>query len=77
MGKSKTFALGTAVVLTIDKALAAQQGQKLNVEGAVLSAGGKMVLTSALAESNPPQASGITLPLSGVSLGDLVGLSTT
>jgi hypothetical protein len=70
-------ATASDVVLSVDQALAAEQGQKLNVAGAILSTGGKMVLASALAESNPPQASGSSLPLAGLSLGNLVGLSTT
>ena len=68
---------GSNVVLTVEQALAAEKGQKLNVEGAILATGGQTVLASALAESEPPQAVGVTLPVKGLDLAALVGLSST
>lgn len=67
----------SGVVLTVEQALAAEEGQALNVRGAVLATGGQTILASALAESYPPQAGGATLPLQGLDLAALVGLSTT
>jgi hypothetical protein len=64
-------------VLTVDQALASKAGQDLKISGYVVSAGGRTVLASALAESYPPQAAGATIPLSGLDLASLVGLSTT
>lgn len=68
---------GSGVVLTVDQALVAEEGQDLNVQGAVLATGAQTVLASTLAESYPPQAAGATLPLQGLDLASLVGLSTT
>jgi hypothetical protein len=68
---------GSGVVLTVDQALVAEEDQDLNVRGAVLASGGQTVLASTLAESYPPQAVGATLPLQGLDLASLVGLSTT
>ncbi len=68
---------GSGAVLTVDQALVAEEGQDLNVQGAVLAAGGKTVLASALAESFPPKAGGAILPLQGLDLTSLVGLSTS
>jgi hypothetical protein len=70
-------AAGSGVVLTVDEALVAEEGQDLDVQGAVLATGGQTVLASTLAESLPPQAVGATLPLQGLDLKSLVGLSTT
>ena len=67
----------SSVVLTIDQALAAEPGQDVKVSGFVVSAGGKTVFASALAESNPPQAAGSTIPISGLDPATLVGLSST
>ena len=68
---------GSSVVLTVEQALAAEEGQELNVRGAVLATGGQTILASALAESYPPQAGGATLPLQGLDLAALVGLTST
>jgi hypothetical protein len=68
---------GSSVVLTVDQALAAEEGQTIQVQGALLVTGGRTVLASALSESNPPQATGATLPLKGLNLTALVGLNTT
>jgi hypothetical protein len=65
------------VVLTIEQALAAGQGQKVNVTGFVVATAEKMILCSALAESYPPQPGGATLTLKGLDLSALVGLSST
>jgi Intracellular proteinase inhibitor len=67
----------SGVVLTVEQALAAEEGQDLSVRGAVLSTSGKTVLASAVAESYPPQAGGATLPVAGLDLAALVGLSST
>jgi hypothetical protein len=67
----------SAVVLTVDQALVAEEGQDLAVQGAVLATDGKTVIAATLAESYPPQAVGATLPLQGLDLASLVGLSTT
>jgi len=63
------------VVLTVGQALAAASGQDIKVSGYVVSVDGKMVLASALAESFPPQAGGNTVPLAGLDMRKLVGLS--
>jgi Intracellular proteinase inhibitor len=67
----------SSVVLTVDQALAAEEGQDIKVSGYVVSTAGKVVLASALAESNPPQAGGSTMPLTGLDPSTLVGLSST
>jgi hypothetical protein len=67
----------SSVVLTVEQALAAEEGQDIKVTGHVVSTGGKAVFASALAESFPPQAGGATIPLSGLDLNSLVGLSST
>jgi hypothetical protein len=64
-------------VLTVDQALAAEAGQDIKVSGYIVSTGGKTVLASALAESNPPQAGGASIPLSSLDLSTLVGLSSS
>ena len=68
---------GSSVILTVDQALVAEAGQDVKISGYVVSAGGKTVLASALAESSPPQAAGPTIPISGLPLTTLVGLSST
>jgi hypothetical protein len=65
------------VVLTVDQALVAEAGQDIKVSGYVVSTGGKVVLASALAESNPPQAGGATMPLTGLDPSTLVGLNSS
>jgi hypothetical protein len=67
----------SGVVLTVEQALVAEEGQDLYVRGAVLSTSGKTVLASAVAESYPPQAGGATIPVAGLDLAALVGLSST
>jgi len=67
----------SSAVLTVEQALAAEDGQELNVRGSLVATAGRTVLASALAESYPPQAGGATLPLEGLDLTALVGLSTT
>jgi hypothetical protein len=67
----------SSVVLTVEQALAAEEDQDIKVRGHLVSSGGTMVLASALLESLPPQAGGSTIPLSGLKLTDIVGLSTT
>jgi hypothetical protein len=65
------------VVLTVDQAKLAEAGQNIRVSGHIVSTGGNIVLASALAESDPPQAGGASLPVSGLTLKELVGLSST
>jgi hypothetical protein len=76
-GSATTVPAGSGVVLTVDEALTAEAGQPLNVEGAILSTGGQTVLASGLSESSPPQAAGTTMPVKGLDLSKLVGLSST
>lgn len=64
-------------VLTIDQALAAKEGETVRVQGMLLVTEDEAVLASALLESYPPQPGGSTLPLEGLDLGTLVGLSST
>jgi Intracellular proteinase inhibitor len=64
-------------VLSVEQALAADPGDPLRVQGAVLATDTSTVLSSVLLESYPPQAGGAILPLSGLDLGSLVGLSST
>jgi hypothetical protein len=64
-------------VLTVEEALTSEEGKVVNVRGAIVSAGGRTVLASALAESYPPQPGGAILPVTGLDLGSLVGLSST
>lgn len=68
---------GSSVVLTVEQALSAEEGQGLNVQGAIFATGGQTMLVSAVAESYPPQAGGATLPLKGLDLAGLVGLTST
>lgn len=72
---------GAETVLTIEEALAADPGQTVKVTGAVLAKGAgadmEVVLASAMLESYPPQAGGATLPLKGLDLESLVGLTST
>ncbi len=67
----------SVVVLTVEQALAAEEGRELNVQGAVFATGDQTMLVSALAESYPPQAGGATLPVKGLDLDGLVGLTST
>ena len=67
----------SSVVLTVDQALVAEAGQDIKVSGYIVSTGGKTVLASALAESNPPQAGGATIALTGLDPNALVGLSSS
>ncbi len=72
---------GDGAVLTIEQALASEPGESIKVSGAIVATGSgpgtEIVLASALLESYPPQAGGATLPVSGLDLGSLVGLSST
>ena len=65
------------VVLTVEQALAAEEGQMVNVSGAVVATADRMVLASALLESYPPQAGKPSLSLKGLDLKALVGLSSS
>ena len=67
----------SSVVLTVDQALVAEAGQDIKVSGYIVSTGGKTVLASALAESNPPQAGGGTIALTGLDPNALVGLRSS
>lgn len=68
-------------VLTIEQALAAKPGRVIRVQGAIVATGTgadtKVVFASVLLESYPPQAGGATLPVKGLDLESLVGLSST
>ena len=66
-----------AAVLTIEQALAAEPGHLIKVTGAVVATGTEVSLASVLLESYPPQAGGAILPVKGVALSSLVGLSST
>ncbi|MFH0914880.1 MAG: BsuPI-related putative proteinase inhibitor [bacterium] len=66
-----------AEVLTIEQALAADPGQLIRVQGTIVSTGTEVILASMLLESYPPQAGGARLPVTGLDLESLVGLSST
>ena len=68
---------GEAPVLTVEQALEAPPGSTLRVQGALIATGDASVLASAVLESYPPQAGGATIPLMGLDLSSLVGLSST
>jgi len=72
---------GAVEVLTIEQALASEPGETIKVSGAIVATGSgadvEVVLASALLESYPPQAGGAILPVTGLDLGALVGLSST
>jgi hypothetical protein len=67
----------SGVVLTVEQALVAKEGEDLNVRGGVLATGDRTVMVSAFAESYPPQAGGAILPLAGLDLTALVGLTSS
>jgi hypothetical protein len=68
-------------VRTIEEAQAAKSGTELYVRGALVATGAgsdlKIVLATVLLESYPPQAGGSTLPVEGLDLGSIAGLSST
>lgn len=64
-------------VLTVDQALAVEEGETVRVQGMLVVTEGEAVLASALLESYPPQAGGSTLSLQGLDVETLVGLSST
>lgn len=64
-------------VLTVEEALAVEPGELVKVQGAVVATATQTVLASALLESYPPQAGGAILPVTGLDLESLVGLSST
>jgi hypothetical protein len=68
---------GDGAVVTIEQALATGPGKLVKVKGAVIATEGRVVLASVLLESYPPQAGGPTLPVKGLDLDSLVGLSST
>jgi hypothetical protein len=72
---------GERTVLTPEQAPAAKPGQVVNVQGTIVATGtgadAQVVLASVLLESYPPQAGGATLPVKGLDLESLVGLSST
>lgn len=72
---------GAGAVLTIEQALASEPGETIKVSGAIVATGSgadrEIVLASALLESYPPQAGGAILPVTGLDLESLVGLSST
>jgi hypothetical protein len=67
----------SAAVLTIEQARAAEPGHLIRVTGAVVATGTEVSLASVLLESYPPQAGGATVPVEGLDLDSLVGLSST
>lgn len=67
----------SAVVLSVEQASLAEEGQDIRVSGYLVSAEGKTVLATSLAESMPPQAGGPTIGVVGLDLADIVGLSTS
>ncbi len=76
-GSGTSTGSDSSVVLTVEQALAATEGQELNVQGSLVATGSQTVLASALAESYPPQAGGAILPVNGLDLTSLVGLTTS
>jgi hypothetical protein len=68
---------GEGDALTVEQALKSDAGQPIKVQGAIVAKDGTVVLASVLLESYPPQAGGATLPVEGLDLESLVGLSTT
>jgi hypothetical protein len=67
----------SAAVLTIEQARAAEPGHLIRVTGAVVATGTEVSLASVLLDSYPPQAGGATVPVEGLDLDSLVGLSST
>ena len=67
--------------VTIEQALTSEPGETVKVSGAIVATGSdadeEIVLASVLLESYPPQAGGVILPVKGLDLGSLVGLSST
>ncbi len=63
-------------VLEPEQALGLKDGEETYVEGYLFLGAKRVVLASALLESYPPLPGGPTLPLSGLKVGDLVGLSS-
>jgi len=68
---------GDGPMLTIEQALVAGAGKLIKVQGAVVASGTEVVLASVLRESYPPQAGGAILPVKGLDLESLVGLTST
>ncbi len=68
-------------VLTVEQALASEPDEPINVGGTIVATGSgpdlRVVLASVLLESYPPQAGGTVLPVTGLDLASLVGLSST
>lgn len=64
-------------ILSVDEALATEQGKPVRVQGMLVVTETRAVLASVLLESYPPQAGGSTLGLEGLVLDGLVGLSST
>jgi len=64
-------------LLTVRDALAAADGTSVAVQGMLVAEAERVVLASALLESYPPQAGGEVLPLEGLKVENLVGLSTS
>jgi hypothetical protein len=64
-------------VVSLAQALASEEGRAVKVQGHLVATEGGVVLASALLESFPPQAGGAVLPVTGLDLTALVGLSST
>jgi hypothetical protein len=65
------------VAVSIEQALAGEDGRSVSVRGYLVATADGVELASALLESYPPQAGGAALPVTGLDLGALVGLSST
>ena len=64
-------------VVSVEQALASKDGTLVRVQGHIVASGSAVVLADALLESYPPQAGGAVLPVTGLDLSALVGLSST
>lgn len=77
-GKSQSEQPGAPPpVLSVEEALEAAEGTTAQVQGILVATSERVVLASALLESFPPQAGGQVLPLEGLNIESLVGLSST
>lgn len=76
-GPDETSTTLRPTVLSVEEAQRAGAGGATKVRGVLVARDNSAVLASALLESYPPQAGGATLPLEGLDLPALVGLSST
>lgn len=66
-----------AAVVSIERALTSEDGTLVRVQGHIVASESAVVVADALLESYPPQAGGAVLPVTGLDLAALVGLSST